>query len=73
MPVLIFANKDERIEFEGWVSKNNKLRECIENELSENAIIQHICAKEKQMGKPQCGVLQVAIAFAFYQHWKKDK
>ena len=35
MPVLIFDNSHERLEFEDWVSRNNNLREGIEKEISE--------------------------------------
>lgn len=72
MPVLIFDNSHERLEFEDWVSRNNNLREGIEKEISENAIFKRIYDKEEKVGKAQCGVLQLAIAFAYYKKWKKE-
>ena len=72
MPVLIFDNSHERLEFEDWVSRNNNLREGIEKEISENTIFKRICDKEEKVGKAQCGVLQLAIAFAYYKKWKKE-
>ena len=46
--------------------------EGIEKEISENAIFKRICDKEEKVGKAQCGVLQLAIAFAYYKKWKKE-
>lgn len=71
IPVLIFDNSQERFEFEDWFSQNENLRDNIEKEILQNAIFQHIRAKEEKIGKSQCGVLELAIAFAYYKNWQK--
>lgn len=73
MPVLMFKNEDNRHEFEDWVSKNQKLKEKYIKIISENAIFQHIKSKEERNGSPQCGVLQVALSFAYYRKWIEVK
>ena len=73
MPVLIFNDSNERLEYERWTCENDNLRDEIEKELSENAIFKHICAKEDNYGKTQCGVLQVATSFSYYKRWKQIK
>lgn len=69
MPVLIFENRDSRYDFEEWVKENSSLKEKFIKEITENAIFQHIHAKEEAVGIPQCGTLQVAVAFAYYKKW----
>lgn len=69
MPVLIFENRDSRYDFEEWVKENSSLKENFIKEITENAIFQHIHAKEEEVGTPQCGTLQVSVAFAYYKKW----
>lgn len=69
MPVSIFENRDSRYDFEEWVKEKSSLKEKFIKEITENAIFQHIHAKEEAVGIPQCGTLQVAVAFAYYKKW----
>lgn len=69
MPVLIFEDNGERLRFEEWVDANIELKNSIVNNLDNNAIFQHICAKEQKEGKPKYGVLDVAVPFEFYKRW----
>lgn len=73
MPVLIFEDKDERLKFEKWVAANQDLRSKLVSDIENNAVFQHICAKEQQDGKPEYGVLDVAVSFGFYKKWTEER
>ena len=57
---------------DGFVASMAAIKEKLEKEISENTIFKRICDKEEKVGKAQCGVLQLAIAFAYYKKWKKE-
>ena len=73
VPVLLFENKEMRIEFENWMINNLPLKEKYIVDLENNAVFQHIKGKEEKDGKPVCGVLEVAVAFKFYKDWIEQK
>lgn len=43
------------------------------SDIENNAVFQHICAKEQQDGKPEYGVLDVAVSFGFYKKWTEER
>lgn len=69
VPVLIFEDRDERLKFEEWVNINNNLKSSFISKIENNAVFQHIRAKEQQEGKPEYGVLEIAISFELYKTW----
>lgn len=71
MPVMIFDNESERDKFEQWFLDLNK--EYVESKrmiIKESAIMQHILAKEAKAGKPEAGVIDIAISFDLYRIWR---
>lgn len=73
MPVLIFEDKDERLKFEEWVDANIDLKSGFASNIENNAVFQHIHAKEQRDGNPEYGILDVAVSFAFYKKWLEEE
>ncbi len=72
MPIMIFENEREKNCFEDWFfNVDRDLIEDLNMKIEENAIMQHIMAKEDRDGKPEMGVKDVALVFALYHRWRK--
>lgn len=73
MPVLVFANEDERRSFDIYMDNADLLSNASEI-VSQSALFQHILAKETADGTPQIGgVTTVAICFFMYKNWKRQR
>lgn len=71
MPIMIFDDDNERSSFEEWfMNIDKKFLEKMREKIKQNAIMQHIIAKEKERGKPKVGVTDVALSFGLYKIWR---
>ena len=73
MPFIIFENYDEKEKFEEWMLNTDpSLILTIKDTIKENAIMEHILAKEAMDGKPVVGVMEIAVSYSLYLRWHNE-
>ncbi len=70
IPVLLFRNQKEQIEFEYWVTENENYITELDKQLTGNAIYRHILSNAENNGvDKEHGIRDIAIVFGLYKKW----